>query len=84
MTVHADTSHEAHAVQLGFYRALSPGRRLQLGLAMAEDGRELARAGIRARHPDYSAEQVEDAVKVMYLGADVFREVWPSREVVLP
>ena len=57
-----DTSAEAHAAQLGASRRLGPERRLELGLELAESGRDLARAGIRARHSDYSDADVEDAL----------------------
>lgn len=76
-----DTSTEAHALQLAVYRRMTPKQRLSLGLRMTDEGREIARAGVRARHPEYSAEEVEDAVRLMYLGPDLFRAAWPGRKV---
>jgi len=80
----ADTSDEAHAVQIALYRRMSGDDRLKLGLRMAEDGRELARAGVRMRHPDYCATQVEDAVRVLYIGTELFKAAWPTRAVPAP
>ncbi|MCK6507775.1 hypothetical protein L6R53_31150 [Myxococcota bacterium] len=79
-----DTTAGAHAAQLRAYRRLGPERRLELGLELAESGRDLARAGIRARHPDYSDADVEDALRVMYLGEDLFAQAWPGRRVRQP
>ena len=80
----ADTSSEAHAVHIKLYRAFTPEKRLLMGLKMADDGRELAKAGIRSRHPDYSEAQIEDALRVIYLGESMFRRVWPGRSLVSP
>ncbi len=79
-----DTTTEAHQVQIAIYRRMGGHRRLQMGLQMADHGRELARSGIRARHPEYSPEQVEDAVRVMYLGRELFQAAWPGRPVLAP
>ena len=66
-----DTSPAAWAVQLDWLRKLPPGRRVELMLEMSEDGRELLRAGIRQRHPEYTSEQVEHAMLRIWLGDDL-------------
>ncbi|MFT4975660.1 MAG: TonB family protein [Myxococcota bacterium] len=35
-------------------------------------------------HPDYSEAQIEDALRVIYLGESMFRQVWPGRSLVSP
>jgi hypothetical protein len=55
----SDTSPAAEAVQLQIYRRMSAGQRLLLGFEISELARELKRAGIRQRHPDWSDAQVE-------------------------
>ena len=77
----SDTSPEAHAAQICVYRMMTSEQRMGLGIRLAEEGREIARAGVRSRHPEYDAEQVEDAVRVLYLGPDLFRAAWPHRPI---
>ncbi len=79
-----DTSAEAHAAHMAVYRGFSGEKRMELGLRMSDEGRELARSGVALRHPEYTAEQLEDAVRVLYLGREVFEQVWPGRRVPAP
>ena len=44
----------------------------------------MALAGIRARHPEYSAAQIDLAYARMILGDVLVRAVWPDRELVDP
>ena len=53
-----DTTTEAHSAQLAIWRRLGPEERSRLAVRMSEGAREVTRAGIRKRHPNYSAEQV--------------------------
>jgi hypothetical protein len=55
-----------------------------MGLRMAEDGRHLAGAGVRMRHPEYNASQVEDAVRVLYIGRELFSAALPNRAAAVP
>jgi hypothetical protein len=41
-------------------------------------------AGIQARHPEYSAAQVESAHARIVLGDALVRAMWPDRELVDP
>lgn len=74
-----DTTAEAEAVQVDVFRRMGGVRRLQAGLRMSEEARQLAIDGVRHRHPSYSPEQLEDAGRLMMLGEDLFRRVWPDR-----
>ncbi|MCA9544952.1 MAG: hypothetical protein KC613_11200 [Myxococcales bacterium] len=73
-----DTSDEAARVQRMLWRRMGPERRVELAVRMSEDAREISRAGIRARHPDYSEAQVELALRRVLLGDALFRAVWPD------
>jgi hypothetical protein len=53
-----DTSPKAVAIQSELHAKLGPEGRLLLALRMSDLAREFARAGVRARHPDYTEEQV--------------------------
>jgi hypothetical protein len=55
----SDTSPAAEALQLQIYREMSAAQRLLLRFEMSEFARELKRAGIRQRHPDWSDTRVE-------------------------
>lgn len=80
----ADTSTAAHQAQMRVYRRMSPEARLRTASNMSLEMDELTRTGIRARHPGYTAEQVEDAVRVGRLGESLFRQAWPARQLVRP
>lgn len=77
-----DTSPEAHRVQLEILRRMSDGERMLLGLSASDEARELARSGIRARHPDYDARSVECAVRRLLLGDDLYRLAYPGEPLV--
>ena len=55
----SDTTPAAEALQLQIYRRMSAAQKLLLGFEMSEFARELQRAGIRQRHPDWSDAQVD-------------------------
>jgi len=67
-----DTSSDAAARQRDWYRACGPERRGELALEMSEEARELTRAGIRARHPDWSEVEVSDELHRAMLGDELF------------
>jgi len=52
--------------------------RVRLAVEMSEDAREIARCGIRARHPDYTPTDVENALRRQLLGDELFRRAWPT------
>jgi hypothetical protein len=77
-----DTSLEAFRVQLDSYRRMSPEQRLEQALQWSEEVRELGRAGIRLRHPEYSEREVELASIRLRLGNELFAQVYPGVDVV--
>ena len=80
----SDTSPEARERQIAIYRQRGGEWRLAATLTMCDEARELARAGIRARHPSYTDIDVERAVRVLYLGERLFREAWPGEPLKPP
>jgi len=68
MAVPKDTSPDAWARHLEALRALSPQERLELAVAMSDDVREIARDGVRHRHPAWSTVEVEAALEEAMLG----------------
>jgi hypothetical protein len=67
-----DTSPEAFAAQVRFYRRLGPEGRLRLMLELCDDARELAADGIRLRNPALGPEEVRREV------ARLFNELAPA------
>jgi hypothetical protein len=79
-----DTSREAHHVQTAIWRRLGPSGRVALAVAMSEDLREVTRAGVRQRHPDYSDHDVELALRHLIWGAELFSKVYPDTPAPRP
>ncbi|MCB9760496.1 MAG: hypothetical protein H6739_11710 [Alphaproteobacteria bacterium] len=73
-----DTTPEAHAVQLQILRSRTGEQRLRMALQLSEDVRAFSRAGIRARHPEYSEQEVTWALHRLTLGDTLFQEAWPD------
>ena len=84
MTRSQDTSPEAHQQQLAAYRRMGPERRLLLALSMSDDGRAVAAAGIKSRHPANGEDEVRDALHRLLLGDTLFRAAWPGRPLLEP
>ena len=80
----ADTRSEAHRAQIDAYRRMSGTRRVQIALEMSEATRQLAADGIRFRHPDYTAQEVQDALFRLMYGEEMLREAFPSRRALEP
>ena len=59
---------------------MGAGRRAQLAARLSADVRRLSRAGIRSRHPAYTDEDVELALRRLLYGDDLV----PPRVAGLP
>jgi hypothetical protein len=58
-----------HDEQKRIYRAMSPGRKLELAAQMQTSARELKAATLRSLHPDWSEETIRQRVKEAFLYA---------------
>ena len=74
----ADTSPEAHAVQAAIWRRMTSEQRSELAAQMSEDARSITLDAIRARHPEYDAEQVKRALVRLLYGDEFARAAWPA------
>lgn len=79
-----DTNPEAYERQLDGYRRMTPERKSELVAELSTTVRELAREGIRSRHPDYGDDDVNRALALVLYGRDVFRRLWPGAELPAP
>jgi hypothetical protein len=66
-----DTSDLAHGRQREALRAMAPEARVALAAALSDEIRAVAAAGIRARRPGDSGEQVAMAFARIVLGRDL-------------
>jgi hypothetical protein len=77
----ADTSADARRIQLAIFRRMTGPERVAMAFEMSEAARALTESGIRHRHPDWSDEQVLDALLAQLLGRRLASEVRRSRLV---
>lgn len=82
MVVPRDTSPDAWARQISGVRAMTPQDRLRLAADMSDEIRELARDGIRSRHPDWTADEVESGLEDILLGVRVAGIVRAGRDAL--
>src|SRR5688500_11616116 len=74
-----DTSPDAWHAHLEVLRRLTGPERVARALDLREAARATSEAGIRHRHPDWSEEQVQDALLELLIGAPLARAVRRSR-----
>lgn len=65
-------------------RRMTPSQRFEEGAKMCKLARQLMRAGIRKRHPDYDEEQVEMALARLLWGDDLYRKARPQWPLLDP
>jgi hypothetical protein len=56
-------SEELHPEQIKALRRMTPAQRLKIGLQFMEEMRQLKGAALRAQHPDWTEEQIAQAVR---------------------
>jgi hypothetical protein len=76
-----DTTVKAARVQFDIFRNMQPQQRLELALKMSTSLRNVALAGVRNRHPEYTDPQVKLAYARLTLGEKLFRDVYPGLDI---
>ena len=79
-----DTRPEAAAVQTAVLRRIPGGRKVEMAFRMSEDAWATSAAGVRERHPEYSAEDAVHAVRRMIWGDELYAAVYPTRPLLAP
>ncbi len=77
----SDTSPAAAAVQFDVLRKIGPQARIKMVFELSNRMREIALAGIRRRRPEYTDDMAQLALFRLTLGEELFRRVFPGREV---
>lgn len=80
----SDTSPEAAEILRERMRRLTPSQRLVEGEKLCKLARQVMRAGIRMRHPDYDEEHVEMALARLLWGDDLYRKARPDWPLLEP
>jgi len=68
-----DTTSEADEAQASIQRRLGPEGRLKVAIEMSEIARRLARAGLRARHPELAQGALDARLIRDHYGFDIGR-----------
>jgi Rv0078B-related antitoxin len=73
-----DTSREAEDLQVQIWRSMTPAQKLDLALGASKAAREMARAGLRDRHPGASEDEITQRLALITLGDDLARRAYPD------
>ena len=73
-----DTAPEIEALLISRWRSMTGAQKLELVLAMSQTVRELAVAGIRARHPQASDREVLLRLAIIQHGSELASAAYPD------
>jgi hypothetical protein len=82
MLMPLDTSTDAFRAQLAVWEKLGPEGRVKLAGRISQSARYLATEGIRARHPEYSDDQLKRALCRLLYGDTLVQKIWPLETLV--
>lgn len=82
-TFSGDTSKEAAAKQMEVLRNMGLEGRARLTFQLCDNLREITKAGIRHRHPDYTERQVIQAYLRLICNEKLFQDVFPGCEIAV-
>jgi hypothetical protein len=74
----SDSSASTAQMRAEIFRRMTPAEKAAIVEQMSEEARELARVGIRLRHPDYSSNEVEHALHRLLVGDALADKAWPD------
>ena len=58
-----------HPEQKRIFQSMTPEQKLEVALRLYYSARELKAAGLRAQHPDWSDEEIQEKVREIFLYA---------------
>ncbi len=77
-----DTTAEAERVQIELWRSMSPRQKAELVGAMSRSLHELTLAGLRSRHPDADATELEVRMARLTLSAELASRAFPATKIL--
>jgi hypothetical protein len=80
----SDTSPEVEEILYERLRRMTPSQRFVQEVELCKVERQFMRAGIRMRHPDYDADQVEMALARLLWGDELYRKARPQWPLLEP
>jgi hypothetical protein len=75
-TLSSDTDPEAERIQMEIYRRMPRWRKIELVVDANETARQLALAGLHARHPEAGPEEIQRRFFGLLLGEELATEVY--------
>jgi hypothetical protein len=81
MIRNTDTSKDSALKQTEVLRNMGLSGRAEMTFQLCDNLRQITKAGIRHRHPDYTEQQVTRAYLSLILNKDLFRQIFPSTEI---
>ena len=75
-----DTSKEALEIQRQVLRRLSPARRIKMVFELTDELYSIIVAGIRARHPEFTEEDVIRERNRILWGDELYKAVYANKE----
>jgi hypothetical protein len=66
-----DTPQQIEEIQINIMRGMPVERKIQLVFALSQGVRELARTGIKLRHPQADNEEVNHRLAILMLGEEL-------------
>lgn len=81
---HTDTSARTAQVRAELLRSMTPAEKSAAVEEMSAAARELARTGIRRRHPEYGEQEVEHALHRLLHGDALADMAWPEHTHLRP
>ena len=76
VTAADDTDPRVHDFQIRGYRAMDAAQKFRLIDDMWNTDRELALAGLRARHPDADEAEIQRLMAVLFLGSELAERIY--------
>lgn len=76
-----DTLSEAARVQLEILRKMDISERAEMTFELSDNLRLIVEEGIRHRHPDYTDDEVTQAVLSLTVDKEILKEAFGGREV---
>jgi hypothetical protein len=68
-------------MQLAVIRQIGLAGRAQMTFHLCDNLRQITKAGIRHRHPDYTEQQVTQAYLRLILDENLYQQIFPENEI---